>query len=372
MDIVKILVENGADVNYLNLIGETCLFALYGEIMEYLLDNTQIDAKVKNRDGNTVLMVLLDDVFFDDDRNQSLELYERLIHRTFDIDPITKSYKFDDFFVPTLKACSNSSTGALFLKKLYSENNSMYHLIERLEKHSFKGLANAEFRFGLYALVHDELRNPSFNSKFENQHEFQYILKSSFFQLPFILNSIKSDELNELVLELFEYLHSIGFYRNDSNFQSFNRMLFSYSLIFFRRILIDFNSYKRFYNILKFFHLKGNKEIFQNYSASAGYLEDIKIASTVIPFAQDIKSVLGGTEERRSYYQMIVDTYGDFGMGAKKVFSLKHICRNRIRKTLNQNYPDCTTFFEKLNSMTCVLPRRLVRYLRFDELYGED
>lgn len=376
MDLTKLLLENGADVEVTAGVGFTCLFVCHYETIDYLLDHTSINAKVKNDAGHTALDYFLDDKNDPENPEKLLETIDKLVQRTFDRDPITNAYKFDEFFITTLKACKWATTEELvskyFIKKFYSENNSKYHLIERLEKHSFDDIPDSDERFYLYALVHDDVKNPSFHSKFEYDIDYQWIFEYSSLQLPFILISLKSDDLNELILEFFEYLHSIGLHRNDINFDSFNTMIFIQSLRIIQENLSDFHSYKRFYKILKFFHKKGNTGIFRYYLANAVFLECTKMTHAVMPFAHNIDTILRGLRNSQTHYQMIVNTYGDFGMGANEIFSLKQICRSKIRKTLNQKYPDCATFFEKMNSLTSELPRSLVKYVRFDEIYGED
>lgn len=161
-ELVKILVKFGAPLNYKDLDGETSLHyaastANY-EIIEFLLTNGA-DPTINNNDELNPLCVLLARTF-DKEEQIILSCFLLLLTNTYAKDPTTDNYDVTEVFKAAFLGCiySHESVVRYLIHHTYSNNNSKYWIIEKMEQAPVTFLFPGEFRNYINIFLHDRIR----------------------------------------------------------------------------------------------------------------------------------------------------------------------------------------------------------------------
>lgn len=160
LDIVKVLLENGADVNDFDLDLENALHLAASntdyDIIEYLLNESEIDARAQNRDEMNPLCLLLVR-----SRNENQDLVARcfflMLEHTYEKHPLTGTYTIPDIFQCAFLSCvySHNEVVKFLIHNIYSVRNSKYEFIKKLAE-ACNG-DNIEFLYYILVFLHDDI-----------------------------------------------------------------------------------------------------------------------------------------------------------------------------------------------------------------------
>jgi hypothetical protein len=383
LDIVKVLIENGANVNVFDLDLENSLHYAASncdyEIIEYLLKETEIDPRAKNRDDlNPISLLIVRS------RNEPADVVSSCFHimleNSFEKDVFTGTYLIDDIFQVAFLAAvySHKEIVKFIIHTIYSINNSKYDLIKQLcDAYNSSDGDDEEFFYYLLVFLHDKIdRFDKFSfSRFSEINYFMGIRSV----MHVIEKLLITQETVSLAIRLISQLEDLDFQiirvrEFEDNFGS---------VLYTRFSNIDSASYQNQLEstgkLLEFFktrRVKINRVI-------KSFLHSIAIAapSEINNFdimAPVVKLLLtqNGTffvdedcwkqiNEFKNLHlnvsRIILWINEQFGttttcniLDIKHVYPLKHICRNLIRDQMKNN-------LESLVSLD--LPQSLVNYL---------
>ena len=136
LDIVKLLLDKGAKVDQVDVVGETCLMLAvkhnHLDVVEFLVEETDIGINSKNSDGSTALVLAIN--------NENVDICECLL--AYDADPNALNYAKK---TPLKLACAAQSTEIAHLlldfkaqrrKSAFEflKGDALYEIQRRLEK----------------------------------------------------------------------------------------------------------------------------------------------------------------------------------------------------------------------------------------------
>lgn len=160
LDLVKLLIEHGANVNDFDLDLENCLHLAASNtdynMIEFFLNETEADPRAKNRDEMDPLCLLLVR-----SRDEDVDLVTRCFHimleESYDKSLITGTYEIKDLFKCAFLACVYSQMEVLkfIIHNVYSVQNSKYELIQKLCEHCDG--ENTEYLFYILVFLHDDI-----------------------------------------------------------------------------------------------------------------------------------------------------------------------------------------------------------------------
>jgi hypothetical protein len=382
LDILKILLFHGANVNVVNSQRKTCLhFAAdckNNEIIDFLINETDIYTSIRDKSFNNALDLYLLDI--PGTAELDMDFCHNFIDKTFQKSARTGRYPIKEL----LNSESSLFEGNIFLgkyviEKFYSTDNSKYYLIEKLEE--LFSHYDSNDRYSLYLYVHDEFLQPSSENKIQ-------LLKMIHFEkiASFIYISLLSDQVSDLILEFLEYLNSVGVIKqlSDKSMQHLGFLLYN---------LQDkcyFRDYHRIEAILKFFHennfdmnavlqvfLQCKHSSFQHPSDAAWRAVSLILPYTtkfflngyiMRPFFFHLPNAITYETPFTGFIKRFFQNFGDYPTSKKmklaNTFSLQHICRNKIRGILLENMSDNLEFLRKIDLLP--LPVEVIKYLKFD------
>lgn len=212
LDIVKLLLENGASVNDFDLDLENALHLAASnsdyDTIEYLLNETEVDTRAKNRDEMNPLCLLLVR-----SRNEDQDLVARcfflMLENTYDKEFPSNTYTISDIFQCAFLACVYSHTEVVkfLIHNVYSVNNSKYTFIRKLSE--FCDGDNTEFLYYILVFLHDEIdRYDKFS--FPRFYEINYYMciRSVIHIIEVLL---QADDAVQLIETILDHMKLIGF-----------------------------------------------------------------------------------------------------------------------------------------------------------------
>lgn len=212
LDVAKLMIEHGANVNDLDLDQENVLHLAASntdfEMIKYLLDNTEVDTRATNRDEMNPLCLLLVR-----SRNESQDLVSRCFHfmlePTYDKNLITDTYEISDIFKCAFLACVYSQLEVVryLIHNIYSVNNSKYEFIRKLTDHC-DGFNN-EYLYYILVFLHDSIDQYD-QFAFPRFHEINYYM-SIRAVIQIMETMLPTDEAVEAILEVFHQMEITGF-----------------------------------------------------------------------------------------------------------------------------------------------------------------
>lgn len=370
LNIVKLLLEYGANISHVDLDAENVLHiacsVINFELIEYLINETEVDPTAKNLDGMNPLCVML---IRSGNENQDLVLrtFFLLLERTYEKDLITNNYTIKDIFQPTFLSCVYSQYEVInyLIHNIYSQNNSKYKLIEKLDNMCRDNVIENDFLYYIFVFLHDDIKHYNQFSfpRFSEIHQMMYLRAT-------IQIMIKATD-PQLVITLLENLQEIGFKLRTKEFE--DQLGYTF-LSTFSEGPIDDNNLQRVLTIVQYLNKKG----FNLNLCLRSYLQSTSITpenrlnqlsiSTVTNLLlryswnfitndkhwRQISFFYTLNQVTRLVIEQIVINFGcpkNFSFVPDIpaiVFPLKHLCRNVIRENLktkkhdyNFNLPKC-------------------------------
>lgn len=385
LDIVKILVEKGANVNAYDLDLENALhYAVSNcnyQMIEYLINETEVDPTAKNRDEMNPISLLIIRAQ-NEPEDVVTSCFHLLLEKTFYL--VSDTYNISDIFQPAFLATvySRKEIVKFIIHNIYSVNNSKFDMIKQLFE-AFEESDNdgdedeEELFYYLLVFLHDKIdRFDKFN--FPRFSEINYFMcyRSVMYVIQKLLVSPKSVEL---AIKLVSHLEQIGILI--VGLKEFDENL---GMILYNKFSkISFEKQQQRLDcskvLLEFFITRGIK--INNVITSI--LHSIAIApestsnnlnkmSSLLKLLfrynstffidtdcwKQINEFKNLHDNIRQIVLWIIETYGTIIicelLGLKKAYSLKHLCRNAIRMRLKNNLKS----IEHLE-----LPESLINYL---------
>lgn len=387
LDIVKVLLEYGANVNDFDLDLENSLHLAASnsdyDIIEFLLNETEVDSQAKNRDEMNPLCLLLVR-----SRNQDQDLVARcfylMLEHTYDKNPLTNTYAISDIFQCAFLACvySHNEVVKYIIHNVYSINNSKYAFIRKLSEHCED--ENAEFLYYILVFLHDDIESYD-KFSFPRFSEINYFMciRSVIHVMNILLST---DEAVELIITVLQHMKAIGFNIRVKEFEDQIGVLLHGK---YASALIQVEDLEKVDQVLRYLLSKGFKLnlMVKSFLHSIAIARDsattnvescLKILQLLLHYAtnffvdlenwKQINDFKNLNPQIRSIIEWITRNFGTLQTNAflemHFVFSLKHFCRNRIREELNYN-PSLICNHENL--MTLGLPEVLINYIAFKE-----
>lgn len=385
LDIVKLLLANGANVNNFDLDFENALHLAASngdyDTIEYLLNETEVDRRARNRDDMNPLCLLLARSRHDDQDLVS-RCFHLLLEQTYDKDPLTNTYAISDIFQCAFLACVYSQTEVVkfLVHNVYSVNNSKYSFVRKIAE-----LSNGEhidFLYYVLVFMHDDIdRYDKYNFPRFFEINYYMCIRSVVMIIDLLLSV---EDAVELIVVTLESMQSIGFNIRVKEFgDQFGNLLFvkySYSIV-------EEDELRKIEQLLQYLRLKGFKlnlvvKSFLHSIAIAGKSETINIASIHSVLSVLINSATTFFDDLENWKQIwdfknmtnrirqIVEwllTCGNSKINAavgevNYIFPLKHLCRVQIRQQLQY---DPAILFNHDKLMELGLPEILLNYVLF-------
>lgn len=385
LDVVKCLVEHGAYVNAVDLELEHALHLACSntdyDMIEYLLNETDINPRAKNCDGVNPLCLLLVR-----SRNEHQDLVARcfylLLEHTYDKDSITKTYTIQDIFQCAFLACVYSQTEVVnyLIHNVYSVNNSKYEFIRKLSEYC--NGENIEFLYYILVFLHDDIdKYDKFSFPRFYEINFHMCIRSV---ISIIDMLFMTDEAVELIVTTLEHMRAIKFDIKVREFVDQIGVLL-YNKFANKKILIE--DIRKLNEIFRFFLEKD----FEINSMIKSYLHSIAIAEEDNNFSlessklvlqimirftttfmrdsehwKQINEFQKLNKHIKQAVEWLVKNFGNYKLlrhlEMNFVFSLKHLCRNEIRYRFKNN-PKILCDDKKLKELC--LPESLANYISF-------
>lgn len=385
LDIVKLLITNGANVNNFDLDLENALHLAASNsdyfVIEYLLSETEIDSRAKNRDEMNPLCLLLVR-----SRNEDQDLVARcfylMLEHSYDKNPLTNTYAISDVFQCAFLACVYSHTEIVkfLIHNVYSVNNSKYSFMRKLAE--FCDGENTEFLYYILVFLHDDIDRYdkfSFPRFFEINY---YMCIRSVVTIIDLLLSVADDSV-ELIISTLESMKKIGFNIRVKEFEDQIGNLF---FIKYSYKAVENDDIEKIDKLLRYLLLKGFKlnlvvKSFLHSIAIAKDSETINVASTVnimkvlIHYAttffvdlenwkqiRDFKNLNPQIRQIVEWLLSMANSKVNTFVDVNCIFPLKHLSRNQIREQLKYN-PAVLCDHDRLIELG--LPEVLLNYIVF-------
>lgn len=388
LDIVKILLEYGANVNEFDLDLENALHLAASNsdynLIEFLLNETEVDPSAKNRDEMNPLCLLLVR-----SRNEDQDLVARcfyfMLELTYEKNPITNTYSISDIFQCAFLASVYSHTEVVkyLIHHVYSINNSKYSFIQKLSEYCDD--ENTEYLYYILVFLHDDIdRYDKFSFPRFSEINFFMCIRSIIHIMNVLL---PADDAVELVITVLDHMKTIGFNIRVKEFEDQVGVLLHgrYS----STAVMQDSDVQKVSQIFRYLLLKGFKLnlIVKSYLHSIAIARDsdsvrldsaMKILQILIHYATkffvdiDNWKQINDFKNLNSQIKQIVEwltiSFGTLKVNAfldiNYVFSLKHTCRNSIRKQLRYD-PSVLCSDDRLALLG--LPEALLNYLSFKD-----
>lgn len=385
LDIVKILLANGANVNNFDLDLENALHLAASnsdyDIIEFLLNETEVDSRAKNRDEMNPLCLLLVR-----SRNEDQDLVARcfylMLEHSYDKNPMTNTYNISDIFQCSFLSCVYSHTEIVrfLIHNVYSVKNSKYSFMRKLAE--LNNGDNTEFLYYVLVFMHDDIDRYdkfSFPRFFEINY---YMCIRSVITIIDLLLSV--EDAVELIIVTLESMHSIGFNIRVKEFEDQIGNLF---FVKYSYSTVQDDELRKIEQLLRHLLFKGFKlnlivKSFLHSIAIAKDSETTNVASTfsvlkvLINFATtffvDVENwkQIRDFKNLNNHIRQVVDWLLSIGNStinalvgdANYIFPLKHLSRNQIRQQLQYD-PAILCNHDKL--MELGLPETLLNYVVF-------
>lgn len=387
LDIVKLLLEYGASVNCFDLDLENSLHLAASKsdynIIEFLLNETEVDPRARNREEMNPLCLLLVR-----STNENEDLVARcfyvMLESTYDKNPLTNTYVIRDIFQCAFLACVYSHTEIVkyLIHTVYSINNSKYGFIRKLSEHCTGN--NTEFLYYILVFLHDEIELFDKYS-FPRFYEINYFMcvRSVIYIMEQLL---PTDDAVELITTTLEHMRSIGINLRVKEFED------QIGVLLFGKYSakgIAQQDVQKIDQILRYLLLKGFKlnlmtRSFLHSIAIAKDSETVNVESlmTVLKVllhyattffvdldnwkqVDDFKNL---NPQIKKIVHWLVKNFGNLQLNAfldkSFVYPLKHMCRNRIREQLKH---DVNVLCNHENLVKLELPEILLSYIVFKE-----
>ena len=384
-DVVKLLLEFGASVNDFDLDLENPLHLAASnsdyEIIEFLINETEIDSRAKNRDEMNPLCLLLVR-----SRNEDEDLVARcfylMLENTYDKNPLTNTYEISDIFQCAFLACVYSHTEVVkyLIHNVYSINNSKYSFIRKLSE--FCDGDNTEFLYYILVFLHDDIETYD-KFSFPRFSEINYFMciRSVIYIIEQLL---LTDDAVELIITILEHMKSIGFNIRVKEFEDqIGVLLFTKytSKPIVQQDVINIDQILR-YLLLKGFKVNLMARSFLHSIAIAKDSELINVDSAMTmlkillhyatKFFVDLENWKQVNDFKnlnpkiKQIVNLLVENYGNLKLNAfldmNFVYPLKHLCRNQVRDQLKN---DANVLCNHDSLMTLGLPEVLLSYIVF-------
>lgn len=387
LDVVKILVENGANVNDYDLDFENCLHLAasncHYELIEYLLNETEVDSHSKNRDEMNPLCLLLVRAR-NEDQDLVTNCFFLMLEHSYEKNLLTNTYEICDIFQCAFLACVYSHTEVVkyLIHNVYSKNNSHYEFIRKLSE--LCDGENSEFLYYILVFFHDEIeRYDKFCFPRFSEINYYMCIRSVIYIMDLLLTT---SEAVELIVIILQHMEKIGFNIRVKEFEDqIGFLLGKYSMSTIQvSDLEKINGVFR-YLLDKQFHLNSMVRSFLHSIAIAKDTEVInvdsskKILRVLLYYAttffvslenwkqiNDFKSLNPRIEE---IFQWMLESFGNTSINifleVNSLLSLKQLCRNAIREQL-RNDPKVLCNDKRLRTLG--LPEVLINYLVYKEI----
>lgn len=385
LDIVKRLVEHGANVNALDLDHENSLHLACSntdyDIIEYLLNETEVDPKAKNRDEMNPLCLLLVR-----SRNEHQDLVARcfyvLLEKTYQIHPVTQSYAIKDIFQCAFLACVYSHTEVVtyLIHNVYSVYNSKYEFIKKLSEYCDG--ENTEFLYYILVFLHDDIDRYD-KYYFPRFYEINYYMcirsVISIIDMLFM-----ADDAVELIITTLEHMKSIEFNIRVKEFEDQLGLLlhtkFTNGLISDKDI-VKLNEIFRFF-LDKNFEVNSMIRSFLQSIAVAKESREFSLESTkqvilvMIHYSTTFMTDLENWKQIndfkylnsniRQIVEWLARNFGNYNLvrflDMNLLFRLKNLCRNEIRLQLGL---DTRIICNETKMNELGLPESLMQFIAF-------
>jgi ankyrin repeat protein len=386
IDIVKLLIENGANVNSYDLDLENALHYAASncdyDMITYLLNETEIDPSAKNRDDmNPICLLLVRS------RNEPsdivLSCFHFMLEHTYEKDTFTNNYKVEDLFQAAFLATVYSHTEIVkfIIHNIYSKNNSKYEFIKRLCD-SCEVDEDEEFLYYLLVFFHDKI-NRYDKFSFPRFSEINYFMGVR--AVVYVVQKLlETNDSVILAISLLEEIKTIGINIRVREFEDQIGVLVyeRFSNCNYGKHHIDNVS-----RLLEYFYEKNfniNTTVKSVLHSTAVAKEShpniinstIEILSVLLPFTttfftdqdcwKQINEFKNLNENIRTIVMWLNENYGNAMtnsiLDVKIIYSLKHICRNVIRENLGRNL----RLLQNHSMLLKIgLPDILVKYLEY-------
>lgn len=386
LDIVKVLIENGANVNAFDLDLENSLHYAASncdyEIIEYLLKETEIDSSAKNRDEMNSLCLLIVR-----SRNEPEDLVSSCFHlmleHTFEKDIITSTYSVEDIFQVAFLAAvySHKEIVKFIIHNIYSVSNSKYEFINELCEayNTTGGDDDEELFYYLLVFLHEKI------DRFDKLSFSRFSEINFFMGIRAILHVIEklliTQETVTLAIRLISQLENLGFqiirvreFEDNfgmvlyTRFSRINTCVYQQHIEATEKLLEFFKIKKVKINriIKSFLHsiaIARQTEI-NNFDIMIPVVKLLLAQSTTFFVDEDCWKMINEFKNLHDNIRQIVLWMNEqFGtvmtcniLDIKLVFPLKHLCRNLIHSQLRNNLK---------NLMDLDLPESLVNYILY-------
>lgn len=358
LDIVKLLLEHGAGVNDFDLDLENALHLAASnsdyDTIEFLLNETEIDARAKNRDEMNPLCLLLVR-----SRNEDQDLVTRcffvMLENTYDKDFVNNTYAIGDIFQCAFLACVYSHTEIVkfLIHTIYSVNNSRYSFIRKLSE--FCDGDNTEFLYYILVFLHDDIdRFDKFS--FPRFYEINYYMciRSVIYIIEVLL---QSNDAVEMILSILEHMKAIGFNIRVKEFEDQIGVLLHSKYSQSEISAEDLSKIGEIFHYLMSKEFRLNLMVRSFLQSIAISKEDVDIESTkrllkvLLHFAttffvdldnwRQINDFKALNPQIQQIVQWLVKSYGNLTIARyldlNHVYSLKQFSRNQIREQLKHD-----------------------------------
>lgn len=385
LDIVRCLVEHGADVNALDLDNENSLHLACSntdyDMIEFLLNETEVDPRAKNRDEVNPLCLLLVR-----SRNEHQDLVARcfytLLEHTYEKHPVNQSYAIKDIFQCAFLACVYSQTEVVtyLIHNVYSMHNSKYEFIKKLSEYCDG--ENTEFLYYILVFLHDDIDRYDKYS-FPRFYEINYYMcirsVISIIDMLFM-----ADDAVELIITTLEHMKSIQFNIRVKEFEDQMGLLVHTK---FTNGHIQEKDYIKLKQIFRFFLDKD----FEVHSMIRSFLQSIAVAKesrefslettkqvilVMIYFSPTFMSDLENWKQINDFkylnsnikqiIEWLAQNFGSYKLikflDMNILFRLKNLCRNEIRLRLGLN---STVLCSEERMKELGLPDSLMQFIAF-------
>jgi hypothetical protein len=363
---VETLINHGANPNHKDLDGDNALHYAAGladyQILDFLLEKSQIDPKARNLENLNALCVLLVRSFpVFENREVIFRCCCLLLEKCYD------GIQIEEIFQPTiLCAAYNSFMIDYFIHRFYKEDNSKYRVIEELERIPAVS-EDREFRYYVYAFLHDRIKKTHL-LEHPRLLEINETMMGRSLQI-LLMKALHSDADNELVKEALDHLSGIGFNLSKLSDQIGSDFLGSLS-----DKLVSLEVSKRLYRLFRY--LSSNE--FDMDLILTRFLETVlvqldhtfcwRVVYLILPFLtkyflKPLSIFYFNDQKSRLFLESLIHNYGDTLQNQ----SLQQLSRNKIRKILLKKSTTNCDFFRDLEELGSNLPKHLLSYLKFDE-----
>ncbi|KAL7027078.1 hypothetical protein ACKWTF_005293 [Chironomus riparius] len=361
LEVVRLLIENGATANCYDLDLENCLhFAASNcdfDMIEYILNETEVDPRAKNRDSMNPLCLLLVR-----SRNEPADIVSACFHlmleHTYEKDFRINNYKVEDLFQPAFLATVYSHTEIVkfIIHNIYSSSNKKYEFIRNLCE-SCTVDEDEEFLYYLLVFLHDDIdKYDKFNFPRFSEINYFMCIRSVVYVLQKLLESHESVTLAisllnvletiEMNIKVREFEDQVGVLLYDR----FSSATFAPSHIENIDRLLQYFFNKGF-NISTTIKSVLHSTAVANVNQTNVFNSALEVLKIILPYNstfftdaecwKQINEFKNLNENISKIVTWLNDNYGNSMtnriLDVKIVYTLKHLCRNVLRNQLTGN-----------------------------------